>query len=289
MEEVYIEETSPKTVFKSILIILFILGVIVGEYYYFHKNNILRLERVVVELGEELPNDIEVYVKNKISNINDYELNLLAVPIDENGKVDEVGKYKFKVTYGSQKKTGTIQVKDTTPPSVEVKSLTIGVDEGFELDDFIESCIDASNTCKVTLKNASDKKLFKTEGTHTLELRITDRYGNATNKKVTFNVSNTESLKGTKENDFEIFKVSPEYEDFDGTITLKYDKCVSEDTLDEQSEYSAYLDLVSTDYSELREKSVYNQEILTIYNKYGYIIGFTVRLTFDDGTIEYVK
>lgn len=289
MEEVYIEETNPKTVFKTILIILFILGIIIGGYIYFHKNNILRLEKVTVELGDKLPTDIEKYVKNKINNINDYEINLLAVPVDEKGFTDEVGKYKYKVTYGNQKKTGTIQIKDTKAPNVTVKPLTIQASEEFLLDDFIEKCEDLSKTCKVTLKNANDKKLFEKIGTHSIDLKISDRYGNSVTKQVQLTVSETESLQNSKEQDFEIVKISPEYEDYDGTITLKYDKCVNEDTLDEQPEYSDYLDLVSTDYNELREKNVYNQEVLTLYNKHGYIIGFTVRLTFDDGTVEYVK
>lgn len=288
MEEVYIEETNKKTIFKYIIIILFILGIIVGGYIYFHSNNILRLERVVVELGDKVPVDIDVYVKNKIQNIKDYDLNLIKVPVDENGFTDEVGEYKYSVKYNGQKKSGKIIVKDTKAPLVEVKDLTVGVNEEFMLDDFITSCGDLSLPCKVTLKNSGDEKLFSKVGTHEIELRIRDLYGNSTIKKVNLNVSNSESLSGTKENDMEIYKTSPEYEDYDGTITFKYEHAVDEDTLDESEEYSAYLELVSTDYSESKE-NVYEQEIITLYNKYGYIIGFTVRLTYNDGTVEYVK
>lgn len=288
MEEVYVEQTSPKTIFKYVLIILFILGLLIGGYVYFHSNNILRLNKVIVELGDELSKDIKLYVKNDIQNINDYDLNLLKVPVDESGMVDEVGEFKYTVKYGSQKKTGKIIVKDTKAPSVTVKELTVGVSEEFVLDDFITSCEDLSKTCSVSLKDKNDEKLFSKVGTYEIVLKISDMYGNSTEKEVKLTVSNSESLLGTKENDFEIARISPAYEDYDGTITFKYDKCINEDTLDESEEYSSYLDIVSTDYSELRE-DVYEQEIITLYNKYGYIIGFTVRLTFNDGTVEYVK
>lgn len=288
MEEVYVEETSKKTVFKYILIILFILGILIGGYIYFHSNNILRLNKVVVELGDKIPTDIDIYVKNKVQNINDYSLSFIKVSQDEEGRTDEVGKFQYTVKYGSQKKNGTIVVKDTKAPIVSVKDLTIGVSEEFMLDDFITSCEDLSKTCKVTLKNSSDEKLFSKIGIHEIDLRIRDMYGNSLVKTVKLTVSNTESLSEMKENDMEISRISPEYEDFDGTITFKYDHAVNEDTLDESEEYSSYLDLVGTDYSELYE-NVYEQEIITLYNKHGYIIGFTVRLTLNDGTVDYIK
>ena len=288
MEEIYIEETNKKIIFKYILVILFVFGLIIGGYIYFHSNNILRLKRVTVELGDKLPEDLEVYVKNKIQNINDYKLSLLKVPVNNEGNTDEVGEFKYSVKYGSQKKNGKIIVKDTKAPVVEVKELTIGVNEKFMLDDFVTSCEDLSLPCKVTLKTNSDEKLFGKIGTYEIELRIRDMYGNSVIKKVKLNVSKTESLSASKENDMEIVSISPKYSDYDGTITFKYEHAVNEETLDESDEYSAYLDLVSKDYSEIND-NVYEQEILTLYNKYGYIVGFTVRLAYNDGTIEYVK
>ena len=288
MEESYTEETNKKTIIKYILIILFILGIIIGGYIYFHNNNILRLNRVVVELGEKLPEDITIFVKNNVENLNDYELSLIKVPLNSEGLTDEVGEFKYSVKFGSQKKQGKIIVKDTKAPIVEVKELTIGINEEFMLDEFITSCDELSKPCKVSLKTKDDKELFGVIGTHEIELKISDRYGNNTMKKVKLNVSDTDSLSNTKESDMTIFKTNPEYNDYDGTITFKYEKAVNEETLDESEEYSDYLDLVSTDYSEIRD-NVYEQEIITLYNKYGYIVGFAVRLTFNDGTIEYVK
>lgn len=289
MEDIYIEETNPKTVFKAVLVILFILGIIIGGYLYFHNKNILRLERVEVELGDELSKNIDDYVKNKINNINDYELNLLSVPVDENGYTDEVGKYEYFVKYDNQEKKAIIEVKDTTGPKVALKQLTVGLNEEFLLNDFIESCEDLSLPCKVNLKNDNDDKIFSQVGTHSIELLISDKYNNYTEMTTTVIVSNSNTLLNEKQNDFNVAKIDPLYEDYDGTITYKYDKAVSEELLDELDEYEAYLDLVSTDYSELRESIIVEQEILTLYNKYGYIIGFTVRLTYEDGTIEYVE
>lgn len=289
MEEIYIEQTSPKTIFKTILLILFVLGILIGGYLYFHNRNILRVKNIVVEIGEELPSNIEIYVKNDIRNINDYEINLSSIPVDSNGKTTEIGKYSYIVKYDSQVKKGKIEVKDTTPPEVTLKPLTVGVSEEFLLDDFIQSCNDLSLPCKVSLKNENDSKLFNKVGIHTIEVKVNDKYNNSVIKEVKVIVSNSDTLLDDKENDFDVIKTEPSYDDYDGTITLKYDKCVSEEHLDELEEYNDYLELVSTDYSELREAVIVEQEILTLYNKYNYIIGFTIRLTYEDGTVEYVE
>ena len=192
---------------------------------------------MTVELGDKLPNDMEVYVKNNIQNISDYKLSLIKVPVNSEGHTDEVGEFKYSVKYGNQKKTGKIIVKDTKSPVVEVKELTVGVNEEFMLDDFITSCKDLSTPCKVTLKTSSDEKKFSKIGTHEIELRIRDIYGNSVVKKVKLNVSKTESLSGIKEKDMEVVNISPEYKDYDGTITFKYEHAVNEETLDESEEY----------------------------------------------------
>ena len=289
MEEIYMEQTNKKSIFKTIIIICFIFGILIGGYVYFHVNNILRVRNIVVELGEKIPTEIDVYVKNKINNINDYKINLLAVSVDDDGKADEVGKFKYTVLYENQKKKGVITVKDTKPPIVEVQELTVGVSEQILLDDFITSCVDYSNTCEVSLKNQNDKKLFSIVGNHSVELKISDVYDNSVIKKVNFTVSKTESLLSNKEKDMKIHHIYPNYDDFDGTITLQFEKALNEDTLDESEEYNDYLELTTNDYSDLVDKTIYEQEILTLYNQYGYIIGFTIKLTFDDNSIMYVK
>lgn len=289
MEEIYIEQTSPKTIFKTVILILFIFGLLIGGYLYFHNRNILKLERVVIELGEEVPKDIEIYVKNDVNNINDYELNINSIPVDENKKTDEVGEYKFSVKYGNQKRIGKVIVKDTKGPKVILKELTVGVSEDFLLDDFIDSCEDLSMPCKVSLEKKSDEKLFSKVGTHKIDLKVSDKYGNSTIRSVTFTVSHNQTLLNSKEEDFNVVRTDPVYEDFDGTVTFQYERAVSEVLLDEVEEYNDYLELVSTDYGELRSEVIVNQEILTLYNKYDYIIGFSVRLTYENGTVEYVE
>ena len=289
MEEIYIEQTSPKTIFKSLLIIFFIIGVMIGGYIYFHNQNILKIKNVTIELGEKVPLDLDFYIKSKINNINDYELNITSVSVDENGYTDEIGEFKYTVQYDNQIKSAKVRVKDTKSPSVTLKQLTVGVNEDFLLNDFIDECSDLSLPCKVTLKNKNDDKLFYEVGSHNIELKISDKYGNYKEMETTVIVSDSQTLLSEKQNDSKVIRVEPVYVDFDGTITYKYDKAVSEELLDELDEYEAYLDLVSTDYNELRDNLVLEQEILTLYNKYNYIIGFTVRLTYEDGTIEYVE
>ena len=289
MEDIYIEQTNGKTIFKTLLVIIFLIGLLIGGYIYFHNKNILKLNKVTIELGEKVPTDIEVYVKNKVTNINDYELNINSVNVNEQGLTDTVGEYTFIVKYGNQKKEGKVVVKDTTAPNVTLKTLTVGVNEEFLLNDFIDTCEDLSLPCKAEFKNKSDKNLLSKVGSHEITLKISDKYGNSVNKTVNLVVSNNSTLLSEKETDFTVFRTDPDYKDYDGTITLKYDKAVSEEYLDTLEEYDAYLELASTDYSETVEGEVTEQEILTLYNKYDYIIGFAVRLTLSDGSVVYVN
>ena len=289
MEDIYIEQTSRKTIFKTIICIFFIIGILIGGYIYFHNNNILRVKNVVIELGDKIPTDIDVYVKNKINNVNDYKLSLHAVSMDSESKADEVGEFSYIVLYESQKKKGKLIVRDTKAPVVEVQDLVLGISEQILLDDFVTNCEDFSGTCNISLKNESDKKLFGIIGNHVVELKISDNYDNSVIKEVKFTVSKSESLNGKKENDVKIHHISPNYDDYDNTITLKFEKAVNEDVLDESGEYNSYLELASTDYTDMFEKNILEQEIITVYNQYDYIIGFTIKLTFDDNSVVYVK
>ena len=289
MEEIYIEQTSPKTIVKTLIMVFFVLGILIGGYLYFHNSNILRVKNVVIELGEKVPTEIDFYVKNKIRNINDFHLNVLKVSVDDKGYTDEVGKFKYTVKFDSQEKAGIIEVKDTTEPEVTLKELTVGISEKFPLNDFLKTCTDKSLPCSVSLADSDDEKLFSKVGTHTIKLSVSDKYGNNRIMSTNVTVSNVQTLLTEKTTDFEVVKTMPQYDDYDGTITLKYESAVSEAVLDEIEEYNAYLELVSTDYNELREQEVVEQEVLTLYNKYDYIIGFAVRLTYSDGTIEYVR
>lgn len=289
MEEIYIEQTSSKTIFKTLLLIFFFLGILIGGYLFFHNKNILRLNQVTLELGDKVPDDIEIYVKNDIDNVNAYELNTVSVSVDENGNIDEVGEFPFTVKYDSQKKSGKIIVKDTTAPNVRLKQLTVGVDEEFLMSDFIVDCNDLSLPCKVEWEDKKEERLLSEVGTHSVSLKVSDKYGNSVIKKATLIVSSDKTLLGEKESDLEVVKTDPSYEDFDGTVTVKYERAVSEELLDTLEEYDIYLELASTDYNEILEEEVLEQEILTLYNKYGYIVGFTVRLTLSDGTIKYMN
>ncbi len=288
MEDIYIEETSTKSIVKTLLVIFFMMGILIGGYIYFHNKNILKLNKVVVELGESLSDEIDIYVKNKVKNKNDYELNLTSVSVDSDKKTDQVGQFKYTVKYGSQTKSNYIVVKDTKAPKVTLRQLTVGVSEEFLLNDLILSCEDLSLPCKAEFLNKNDKKILDIVGTHIVDIKVSDKYNNSVTEKATIVVSKDKSLLSLKESDLEVYKTSPKYDDYNGEITLKYEKAVSEELLDTLEEYDKYLELASTDYNTLYD-NVKDQEILTLYNKFGYIVGFTVRITFNDGTVKYIN
>ena len=63
-EEFYFEESNPKKVLLTILVILFVFGIFVGGYYYYDKQNNVKLKTVTVELGATLSTDINDYIKS---------------------------------------------------------------------------------------------------------------------------------------------------------------------------------------------------------------------------------
>ena len=211
MENIYIEETNAKSIFKTLIIICFLLGLLIGGYIYFHNKNILRLNSVTIELGNQIPTKIDLYVKNKVKNANDYKLHVSSVSVDQNGVADEVGEFLYTVTYENQKKKGKIIVKDTTAPKVVLKDLNVGVNEDFRMEEAIESCEDLSLPCKVEFKSSRDKIYLTQIGTHTVTLKISDKYGNYVYMDTQLTTSSSDTLLGEKQSDLSVVRTDPEY------------------------------------------------------------------------------
>src|SRR5574344_1776215 len=281
-EDFYFEESNPKKVaFTIIFIVLVILG---GGYYFYHKyqTEVITLKTVTVELGNKLSENINDYASG---NIDGYSLDLSKVHVDSNGQTDSVGEYSYKIINSTDIKKGKIIVKDTIKPVVETQDLTVGVNEIFEPNEFLTKCSDLSLPCKVTYSKESDANLNKTAGEYNISIVISDNAGNSLTKDVKLIVSSTETLLGIKTSDFNVSYTSPKDSDWNNTFTYKFPKAVLDDSEEEQKEIS---DLSIADYQGKYDKKIAKQSIIAIYNKYDYVIGFSVKLTFEDSTIIFV-
>ena len=225
-QDFYIEDSSP---IKAIIAIIFFIGLIVASIYYFfnyRKENVVKLKDVTVELGELLPTDINTYIVS--GNPDSYTIDLSNVSVDETGKTNSTGEYSYRIKKNSNIKKGKIYVKDTTKPEVEVEELTVGVNESFEVSEFVSECKDLSLPCNVKYKNIKDEDLNQKEGSYEVDIIITDSENNSITKSVRLNVSGTNTFAKKKEANLKFDHLSDDDSNWDKTYTLKLEKALND-------------------------------------------------------------
>ncbi len=282
-EDFYIENSNPVKVFFTCLFILFFIGALAGAYYYFYIYNNISLRNIAIELGEKIPGDIAAYVKR--GSYQGWNLDTSLVHLDENGNTDSAGEYGYKVTKDDKVLKGKVIVKDTTPPTVEVGELIVGVNENFSVDEFIIKCDDLSGACFPEYSDDKQEEYVKEEGTYEIVLRITDKYDNEIIKKTKLTVSKNVSLSDMKASDQTVASVYPIDKNWDQTFTIKFDKGIK----DESDKFEkSVLEIANRDFQKDYEEEIIEQYLLTIYNKYNYVLGFSVKLELENGKVIYV-
>lgn len=277
MEEFYIEESNPKHVFVKCLVIIFIIGLCIGGFLFYKNENTIKLRVVSIEVGEELSNNINDYLVKGNRFSNDYKLYLDGV---DNSKV---GEYTYKVKYNKHIKKGVIKVVDNKKPEVVVNDIIIGLDEKLDPNILIRECKDDSLPCRVALVNESDVNKLKVAGKYEIEINVSDAEGNVTKTKVNITSSETESLSSLQTDDLNYYTNSENDDSIEHVLFAKLDKAIDEETL----EYEGLIQEVSAvDFSEYvdEDKEIYDTKLITAYNKYSYVIGIQVLVTFTDGS-----
>jgi len=280
MEDFYFEDHSTRNFFIKLLLFLLVIGICIGGFLYYRKQNIIRLKTITVEVGSKLSDDVVDYLNSGLSNASHYKLYLDTV--DSN----TVGEYTYKVKYNKTAKKGKIKVVDTTKPVVVLDNITIGINEEFNTNLLLVSCEDYSKPCTVSFKNERDKDKLNSAGVYTIDFNVSDSFGNTALSKATITVSETETLSSKMTNDLEYFSNSENEENLEHIFFKKLDKAIFEDTL----EYEGMLQDISVmDFSGYVEKEIYSTRLITAYNQYGYVIGIQVEVTFNDGTTKLLE
>ena len=150
-----------------IVIIISILGFF--GYKFYKRSEISKKinDNITIEYGEALTLDYilkDDFKKIKVSpelsslkKVGEHELTLMI-----NGEV-------FKVK---------VNIKDTTPPDLEVKDVQKYLDEDLpKVEEFVEKVEDLSDV------NLKMNKIEKVAGEHEVEITASDEYGNKTSKK----------------------------------------------------------------------------------------------------------
>lgn len=293
-QDFYYEETSPKNAKLMILgiVVVFVL-ICVGLYLYRAKYTLHIKKGITYEVGSTISEDIHDFVDNKIVDENDYTLLLAGVNMDDN-VLNKVGEYTFKVKYKNVTKSGKIKVVDTKAPTVEVQELTVGVDEEYLVDDFIKVCDDYSKPCNVDYEKESDKNLNKKAGNYNFNIVIADAENNKVTKEVSLIVKSNYSYEAARKNDLHVDHIDPNLEDFDGTLILKFSEAYDPNEFDETDAYGEFLEITSEDHHNYLDPLYYNnaiteEQIAEAYNKYGYLVGYAIRVKLDNGLYFYLK
>lgn len=281
-QDFYFEESNPKWV-TVIIVILVIAGLGAGYYFYKeYKKQVIKVKDVTIELGSKPSENVSSYATGATDG---YTLSLPDNLVNEDGNTYMVGEYSYKLKKDDTIKRGKIFVKDTTAPNVTVKEITVGVNEEFEPFEFLDTCDDLSLPCKTSYKKDAYAKLNETAGRYNLEIIVEDKYGNKVSKDVVLNVSDSESLLSVKQADDVVVSMTPEDKDWDKSYTYKFPKAVVADSDDYEAKF---LEINTMDFSGKFEKKITNQYSITTYNKYGYAIGISVKLFFEDNTTKYL-
>ena len=274
MDDFYYEEDNGKVALK-VFIIIFIIGVICGLFFYFKKHNTIKLRKVTIEVGSTISNNIDDYILSGKKIAANYTIDLSKV--DSN----KVGKYTYKVKYNKHTINGTINVVDKTAPTYLVDNdIVVGRSYSFEPSLFILNCSDYSLPCNVSFKNDSDIDKLKNVGEYTVPIVISDKYNNKKIENVTIKVVEGNSISSKSTDDLEYYTNSDNDDTLKRTMFLKLEKGI----VDGSGEYEdIFAELSLTDFS-LYETDISDTKMITVYNKYGYVIGFQVEITKQDGT-----
>lgn len=293
-QDFYFEESNPRKTRVVIVILVLIFIFVVGALLYARSRYTLNIKKdLKFEVGSNVSNDVRDYVKNKVVDENDYTIMLSGVQQDD-GVFNKVGDYTFKIKYKNITKTGYIKVVDTVAPNVEVSELTVGVDEEFLPDDFVTLCDDYSKPCKVEYVNNDDEDLNKKEGSYKLELKISDSENNSIKKEVTLNVQEGFNLTKQKESDLKIHHIEPDFSDWNNEMVIKLDKGYDPNEIDESDAYTELMEVSSSDLHNYIDPLYMNNlitesQFIDVYNKYGLVIGFAIRVKLDNGLVLYCK
>ena len=289
VDEIIYEESKMSSKTKAIILLVIILALALGIIILFKKNNFGVKKNITLEVGEKISTNVRDYITNNPLNDRDYKLNIDNVPYDGDNKLTLVGEYTYRVTFKDTIKEGKIIVKDTKAPEVTTVDVTGGINDDIKPADFIAICNDYSVPC--TYEFVGNLDTSKT-GTYDVSIKAKDYYNNETVVNAKLTIKEGYSFKDIKSKDLEPKYMEPSYDDWNKQYVVKFAGGLDPDDSDNYrwQYYYDFLDDDMADYLDDNHKgnTIRTTEIMAVYNKYHYIIGFACRATLSDGSITYL-
>lgn len=285
MDEDFIDVTEKGSKWIAFLFLLIIVIIAVGGYRLVFTKINFSPKTIYLEFGDHLSTDVLKYLKTKPEISSNLTLDISKV------NQNEVGEYPYFITCNNIKKEAKVIVRDTKAPTYVIKETK--VEKGnldFYPGEFLVSCHDASGKCLVNFKKEADFDNINELGKHTVTLVISDIYNNKKEETATLEVVEVGTLIDTRKTDLT-------YDHSSSAIDFSQDKLyeIQTEALDPSSddEESKYTEVGLINYQEYLNKNnpgstLRDTEIIRVYNKSNYIIGYIIKLTTDNG-IVYVK
>lgn len=134
----------------SCLIIILVITALVSLCVFFGVNNRTAMsyvsDRINVEYGDSIPNDIHFYLKDAPSEI-EMELSKNAkISISDSSAKPDIGEYSVSVSYGQETKNVNVIVSDTVKPTFEGDFSKLETYKGVDIDLESIKVIDESET-----------------------------------------------------------------------------------------------------------------------------------------------
>lgn len=178
-----------------IIILILVIAIIGGGVYYVltmtkkPKGNIT-VNDLKWDLGKELSTNISDY-----ATITGFDSTVCSLDVSK-VDINKMGAYDFSVTCGTTSKSGKIILQDSTAPVVVTKKVSVVPGTTVQIEDFIVSCTDNSN-CSYEFedKDIALDSLTSQEGTHQLNIVVSDDYNNQTTVEVVLEVTNNAPVK----------------------------------------------------------------------------------------------
>ena len=207
-----------KYVMIGVMSLVAVALVFLGIYCYKQNKKIkvnsvdeVKAEVVVkAEVTAEIMSDVfkvEDFFDNKKTE-NDLEINYKKDGEDVTflEKYDKLGTYEVVIKNKDKEYKSLLNVVDTTKPVLKLKSVSIKVNDKYNISDFIESCVD--NSGEECILSYKEDKLYKDLGVYDIVIIAKDSSGNETEEttkleileKQTSNKTNTETKNNTKNN-----------------------------------------------------------------------------------------
>lgn len=171
MSKVFQSRNKFVNIILVIIIICFILLSILVAYQLYIRFDISKNinKNVTIEYGKNITLD-DILKKG-----NDFKSVKVSPELKD---IKKIGKHKVTLTIDNQKFTININIKDTTPPTLEVKDVTMFIDEEIpKADDFVLKLDDLSGA------TLNDITVEKTVGEHNVDIVAKDKYGNTIRKR----------------------------------------------------------------------------------------------------------